>query len=84
MSDMLQDRPPRIPMGKIWRAEIASNPDDLSDRVSIIIPDISKGLRFDGLRWQARDAVSLPRTGDSCLVVFDNDNEPWVVVWWPF
>jgi hypothetical protein len=27
---------------------------------------------------------SFPTKGDPCLVIFDNDNRPWITVWWPY
>jgi hypothetical protein len=28
--------------------------------------------------------LKMPVRGNRCLVVFDNDRAPWVVVWWPY
>lgn len=71
-------------LGKIWKGIIATNAATLSDKVSVTIPDLDPSLRIEGARWQSRDAVSLPTRGDECLVIFDNDYEPWIPVWWPF
>lgn len=71
-------------MAKLWRGVINSNPNDLSIKVDVILPDLDKNLNLVGCRWQARDALSLPTIGDECLVAFDNNNEPWIIGWWPF
>jgi hypothetical protein len=84
MSQLFQDiqTPPRL--GSVWRGVINSAPVDFADRVDIRIPEMNDLLVFPELRWMARDAVTLPSPGDPCLAIFDNDNEPWVVAWWPF
>lgn len=84
MSSIYDEQSSRIPMGRVWRAEIASDPDDLDSRVDVIIPELDRRLKVKDCRWQSRDATSLPSPGDACLVVFDNNMEPWVVAWWPF
>lgn len=71
-------------MSRAWRGTFANDPADVSARADIIIPDMDPTLRFTDCRWQSRDEVSLPRRGDPCLVIFDNDREPWVVAWWPY
>lgn len=71
-------------LGKVWKGVIATSPGSLSTLVSVTIPGLDPDLRIEGARWQSRDAVSLPTRGDDCLVIFDNNNEPWVVAWWPF
>lgn len=70
-------------LARVWAGSIATTVTDFSDRVYITIPELGN-LRLGPARWQARDAVSFPARGDECLVIFDNKNEPWVVVWWPF
>jgi hypothetical protein len=32
----------------------------------------------------AFERIKLPKKGDSCLVIFDNDMEPWIISWWPY
>lgn len=71
-------------MGKIWRGKITSNPSSITERVEVSIPDLDPRLAIGLARWQSRDAVSLPARGDDCLIVFDNNREPWVVAWWPY
>lgn len=67
-----------------WYGKIAKAPTDITDTLEIVLPDFDEQLRWGPCRWQSRDDVSLPKRGDSCLVLFDNRNKPWVVAWWPF
>lgn len=41
--------------------------------------------RVTGCRWSAHVGVPdpiLPEQGDTALVVFDDEGDPWVVAWW--
>jgi hypothetical protein len=84
MSQLFHDLPPAPPLSYTWRGVISSPPVDFADRVSIRIPEMNDNLVFDDIRWMSRDSTMLPQAGDTCLVIFDNDREPWVVAWWPF
>lgn len=84
MSHMFEDQKQTPGLNFIWRGKIASNPPDFSTRVQVTIPDLDPTLKIGPARWQTRDPVGLPVKGDDCLVMFDNDHEPWVVMWWPF
>jgi hypothetical protein len=67
-----------------WFGTVHSAPADLSDRMSVVVPDFDPGFVWTECRWMPRDAVSLPAKGDACVVVFDNRIQPWVLAWWPF
>lgn len=84
MSYLFEDRPVTSLLANIWRGVISSAPVDFADRVTIQIPEMTDTLVFPDLRWMSRDSTTLPAPGDSCLVLFDNDREPWVIAWWPF
>jgi hypothetical protein len=85
VSFLRHDLPTLDTLGQqVWQGKIATAPTDFAQRVQVIIPDFDAELRWGPCRWQARDEVSFPVVGDSCLVIFDNDREPWVVAWWPF
>ena len=84
MSQLYDDLEPVRHLGKIWRGSFARNVASLSARAYVILPDMDPSLQIGPCRWQSRDAVSLPVRGDDCLVIFDNDNEPWIVAWWPY
>lgn len=68
----------------LWQGYVVSSPTDLSDRLSVVVPDFDTQFVWDNCRWQSRDATSMPAPGDACLLVLDNRQEPWVLSWWPF
>lgn len=70
---------------QVWAGRIASAPADQSVKVQVVIPGLSPELRIGPCRWMPRGSViTMPARGDDCLVVFDNNGEPWVICWWPF
>lgn len=80
----MYDEPVVVPdLNFLWHGKIASNPPDFKTRVYVTIPDLDPDLKIGPARWQTRDPIGLPVKGDDCLVIFDNDREPWVVMWWP-
>ena len=83
MSQTFLDLPARQGISKIWKGIIAQPPLNFRATCSVIIPDMNPNLAFENVRWQARDTMSLPEDGDSCVVAFDNNQEPWIVTWWP-
>lgn len=75
---------PAIQLEGSYSGRIATAPADLDERVFVIVPAFSDDYRFGPCRWQARDTISLPAVGDWCLVVFDENQEPSVPLWWPY
>lgn len=67
-----------------YAGRLATTPSDMAEKVYVIIPALSTDQRIGPCRWQARDDVSLPARGDRCYVVFDDNQEAWVIAWWPF
>lgn len=84
MSELYEDMAPVNELGQVWKGLIAQNAASLTNKLYVTIPDLDPTLRVGPCRWQSRDAVSLPVRGDRCLVIFDNDREPWIVAWWPY
>lgn len=86
MTDFLADsktRPESL-AGSTFSAVIADAPGDFDEKVYVTIPAFDPQLQWGPCRWQSRDATSLPGRGDACLVVFDENQEPWIPLWWPF
>ncbi len=79
-----EDTKSEFSLRESWQGRFAKAVPDLASRAYVIIPDLDPTLQIGPCRWQARDAVSLPAKGDACLVIFDNDHEPWVVAWSPY
>lgn len=84
MMSLYDDTEPVVPLNRVWRGIVHKAPNDVNDLLDITIPDLGAEILFNQVKWQSRDAISLPSPGDPCLVIFDNDREPWVVAWWPF
>jgi hypothetical protein len=68
----------------VWYGTISKPPTNFAEKVSVILPDWDDTLEWGPCMWQPRDAVTLPKIGDQCLVLLDNNRQPWVVAWWPF
>jgi len=84
MSDLFQEtREPEVSLGQVYEAQVARAPLNFSASIDIVIPDIHPGIVFHNVNWQARDNLSLPQAGDDLLVIFDNNNKPWVISWMP-
>lgn len=84
LSDVFDSLPDRPPLQRVWRGTVATNATDFYNRISVILPDLDATLRWENCKWQSRNDTDLPQRGDSCLAIIDNNNEVWVVVWWPF
>lgn len=58
------------------------------DPAFVTLPSVDTGLVQHGpAAWiprinDAGDPV-YPEAGNICLLVFDDDDQPWVAVWWP-
>lgn len=67
-----------------WSAVIADTLTDFADLASVIIPGLDPSIKWKNCKWQSRNSVDLPQAGNKCLIMFDDNNDIWVVVWWPF
>lgn len=77
--------PPSSSLVGAFPAHFSRAVGDLSERAFVnleVLEDVP--LEIGPCRWQARDATSLPARGDWCLVQFTPDEEPCVVMWWPY
>lgn len=83
LSDETDDRLDRTwAPERVFAATIASNAVDFADRVAVTIPGTDGGLlRWEDVRWQPRLPGQLPKRGDECVVVLDDNNELWIPVW---
>lgn len=68
----------------IWSGLIATTPVDFAETVAVLIPGLSNELQWEECKWQSRNDIDMPTRGDKCLVAFDENNEIWVVAWWPY
>jgi hypothetical protein len=84
MSDIYDDLPRPHPPQVVWSGTVANNVSDFATKLQVIIPGLNRDTVWKNCRWQARNTIDFPQEGDDCLVVFDDNNELWVVVWWPY
>jgi hypothetical protein len=57
-------------------------PASTTARLLVTLTALPDGAPLEAL-WQPRAHQDLPSEDDRCLVVFDDDGEAWVPVWWP-
>ena len=69
---------------RVWAGIIATDANNVSDRISVIIPGLDGGeMRWENCRWPTRSDALYPTRGDECLLALDDNNEFWIVEWWP-
>jgi hypothetical protein len=84
MSHMIEDYPQRESLSTVWRGRIAREPEDELDSVDVLLDGFDATHRFGPARFVPRnDPGGLPSRGDICIVVFDEQNRPYVIGWWP-
>ena len=83
MSNIAEDFPPREALATVWRGTIAKAPSGDYGTVEVLIEAFDNTHRFGPARWGPRDALGLPERGDPCIVVFDEQDRPYVIGWWP-
>jgi hypothetical protein len=70
-------------MDRIWSGFVAESPVRFDDRLKVVIPDLNPTLAFEDVRWDSVSSADPPAKGDSVLVIFDNNREPWALAIWP-
>jgi len=80
--------PGRSPQTNIMPGTFNDNISSVSDEVFIVVPTFDENQKFGPCRWMPRvddDGVTvLPQRGDPALLVITDNNDPWVVAWWPY
>jgi hypothetical protein len=61
---------------------VVEPPVALGAPFTVRVPDFDDLHVFEIRRWEYRGST-LPAVNDECLVIVDNEAEPWVPVWWP-
>lgn len=56
---------------------------DHGERVWVNVAALNRTVHIGPCKWQGRDHLALPERGDTCLVHFDEHDDPWVTAWWP-
>ena len=66
----------------VWSGIVASDAQGLADEVEVLLDSFDNVHRFGPCIWPAR-GTALPQRGDLCKVMFDEEQRPFIVVWWP-
>lgn len=70
--------------GNQYKGKIATDAVDEASEVEVIVPDYSDRYRHGPCRFPLCNGPdSYPSRGDVCLVGFDEDDDPWIIVWYP-
>jgi hypothetical protein len=73
---LVTEAPPTCVQGTI-----ATAPADAADDLFVLIESFDAVNRF-GPCYFAPKAGQLPARDDACLVAFDEERQPWVILWW--
>jgi hypothetical protein len=65
----------------VWSGIIATAPINGNAPVMVLVPGIDSQTRIGPCRW-VKKGTDLPNRGDACLVVWDEQQKPYVIVWW--
>lgn len=79
---MYEQLPPVSTLDGVWTATVASDAADMNDTIDVLLTAFDDKHRFGPCRWMPRNDVILPLRGDSALVVFDENQIPYVIMWW--
>jgi hypothetical protein len=77
------DLPSHGKLDGAWAGKFANNPASFDANAFVIIPRISTTNRIGPMRFTRCQGTSLPVRGDSCLVLYDERENPYIVAWWP-
>jgi hypothetical protein len=64
------------------RATVANTPEDGADDLYVLVESFDGAHQRFGPCYFAPKAGELPARHDDALVVFDENGQPWVTVWW--
>lgn len=62
--------------------KVISSPATLADGVRVSIEESDHRFGYGPCPWMPRGDI-LPQAGDRALLVMSDDNQPWVIAWWP-
>lgn len=64
-------------------ATFTNAPASVDELAEVTVSGLDDQLTYTKVRWMPREGV-LPSVGDPALLLFDDDNDPWIVAWWPY
>lgn len=73
----------------LLQGTVASNPVDVDDPAYVVVPSRSPIHRWGPAPYSPRiepggATYAIPSRGDRCLVAFDDEDQPWIIEWWPY
>lgn len=83
--DRLIDEPIQRP--QLFEATFVDDVASHQDEARVLITSFDSAATFGPCPWPSRHdgaGLVLPARGDRALVAFSDDNQPWVVAWWPY
>lgn len=81
IEQLVQSADPYAASPQGHRGVFLSAPASLTTKATVVL-DHAEGVKFEDVRWMPRGAV-IPDAGDECLIVLDDEGDPWAVAWWP-
>ena len=66
----------------VWTGTIAVGAEGAGDEVEVLLDSFDNVHKFGPCKWFYRGGV-LPERGNECLVVFNEEQIPFVIAWWP-
>lgn len=71
------------------KAKVSTNAQGLSDPVYVTVPYFDGGQsEFGPCPWTPRPlpdgTVDMPNKGDHALIVLDEEDDAWIITWWPY
>ena len=64
-----------------YTSVVTTAPGFVGDELFVTIADATGGFHETGPCYWTANGVALPSLGSIALVIFDNNNSPWVVSW---
>lgn len=80
-SYILEDAPGYNKLDGIWTGEFAEDVTNVNDPAYVFLESFSHEHKIGPCRWQTRGGA-LPEKGMDCLVGYDENETPYVIVWW--
>lgn len=75
-----------IPRSQIRGGWIAQTADEVEDDLEVVVPSFDETYRHGPCKWPTRvdddGGLVYPTREDPCLVAFDEEGEPQIILWW--
>lgn len=85
IDDLIPDRDYHKPV--LFEATFFADVAAVDQPAYLVVPAFDTQQRFGPAPWPTRSdpgGLVLPSRGDRALVAFGDNDDPWVVMWWPY